>query len=299
MVNGPFLFVTDLQQADVRWALVAAPVLAAAHRAQLMDLRRAGYRFAGMPSYLSFPGPAGDAGDAVALCEAWCHGFRDPDRYLPSGVPRVLISHSDFTDDRWLERARSRERRSHHDFAYLGGAEPWQRAAKSWRLAARCIPRLCRELGLRALVIGTPTADFRPQRGVRFVPRLPWPDLLTEIAGSKFVLAPNVCDPSPRVIAEALCLDVPVVVNRRILGGWKYVNTFTGEFFDGEQDVVEAASRCLSRPHSPRRWFRSHYGPHLAGARLLALLRTLDSRLQGHLHLLVTDEPAARQARAP
>ena len=28
----------------------------------------------------------------------WCHGFRDPDKYLPAGTMRELISHSDFVD---------------------------------------------------------------------------------------------------------------------------------------------------------------------------------------------------------
>ena len=31
---------------------------------------------------------------------------------------------------------------------------------------------------------------------------------------------------------QALALDVPLLMNRNIIGGWKYVNEKTGEFFN-------------------------------------------------------------------
>lgn len=81
------------------------------------------------------------------------------------------------------------------------------------------------------------------------------------------------------MLAEALCLDVPCVVNRRILGGWKYVNSFTGELFDDVGDVADGVRRCLAQARSPRSWFRTNYGPYHAGRRLGALLRQVDPSL--------------------
>ena len=76
----------------------------------------------------------------------------------------------------------------------------------------------------------------------------------------RILFAPNLHDASPRVLAEALCLDVPILVNRHILGGWKYVTNATGAFFGGEHDVVDAVRVLLSERRraelQPRRWFK-------------------------------------------
>lgn len=63
-----------------------------------------------------------------------------------------------------------------------------------------------------------------------------------------------------RVIVEALSLNIPIVVNRHILGGWKYVNQYTGEFFTDENDVVSVFTRLRSADRAaelfPREWFK-------------------------------------------
>ena len=58
-------------------------------------------------------------------------------------------------------------------------------------------------------------------------------------------------------------MDVPLVVNRAIIGGWKYVHPETGEFFDGAHNVAAAFQKVLAptRRLSPRAWFK--YAPCL------------------------------------
>lgn len=56
---------------------------------------------------------------------------------------------------------------------------------------------------------------------------------------------PSVSDASPRVITQALTLDLGVIVNKHIVGGWQYVNDQTGAFFSDENDVVEAVKSVL------------------------------------------------------
>jgi hypothetical protein len=76
----------------------------------------------------------------------------------------------------------------------------------------------------------------------------------------RVLFAPNVHDASPRVLAEAMCLDVPILVNRHILGGWKYVNNNTGAFFGSEDDVVDAFKGILAAQEQgqlrPREWYK-------------------------------------------
>jgi glycosyltransferase involved in cell wall biosynthesis len=280
------------------WAFVTAPITTRSHHAELAQLARAGYRFGGMPGYMSFPRSEGwDARDYGALCEAWCHCFREPDQFLPNGAPRALISYSDFTDPRHVDPHGLPARGDSDDyFLYVGAAEGWKQDAKNWRFAAQAIPKICDHLGLRAVVVGMPRTDAAGSPNVRFVDWLPWRRFLARLSGARFLFVPNECDPSPRVLAEALCLDVPLVVNRAILGGWKYVNAFTGVFFDGHDDVVEAARSCLAHQRRPRRWYRANFGPHLAGARLLRLLRPLDTRIVERSHLIVTERVGERSA---
>lgn len=49
---------------------------------------------------------------------------------------------------------------------------------------------------------------------------------------AKFVFFPNILDASPRMITESLVRNKPIVVNKNILGGWKYVNKENGVFFE-------------------------------------------------------------------
>ena len=47
-------------------------------------------------------------------------------------------------------------------------------------------------------------------------------------------------DASPRIMTEALALNMALLVNRNLLAGTQYVNDRTGVFFTDENDVVEA-----------------------------------------------------------
>ncbi|MET9886494.1 hypothetical protein ABZZ20_25820 [Streptomyces sp. NPDC006430] len=302
----PFLRVTGPGGEGLPWVLVRAPIVTRAHHLRLAELARSGARFAGATSYLGFPAaPWRDERDYGLLCEAWLHCFRDPDRFLPPTGPRLLASESDFTDPLRVDPARVTEAagaagvdgplpsRLAADVVHVAGREPWRQQAKNWPLAARCLRRVARETGLRILVVDAP-ADAEPIPGVRLVGPLPWRQLLAAIAGARALFVPAVLDASPRVLAEALCLDVPVVVNRKILGGWQYVNPFTGLFFDGEDDAVQTVRAACGAGQRPRAWFGAHHGPARAGARVLRLLRTLDDSLPDHLtHVLLTPDRSA------
>ena len=71
-------------------------------------------------------------------------------------------------------------------------------------------------------------------------------------------------------------MDVPILVNHKILGGWKYVTQSTGIFFDTDDDVAQAAAQCLSSSTDPRAWFHSNYGPVRSSERLSSFLHSLD-----------------------
>lgn len=289
----PFLLVLDTHYQHVGWALLNGPIITHSQQEQFAELRRSGVRLAGMSSYSTFPLPqAGDPLDYESLCEVWCHCFRDPERFLTTAIPRALISVSDFTDYHRIspETVRPENTGETFDFVCAGAIEPWKRDIKNWKLAARCIPLICREMGFRCLVIGAPTVDFPAFSGVQFSPPLPWKEFLSRLATAQFLFVPNELDASPRLLAEALCLDVPLVVNRNILGGWKYVNRFTGTFFESEHLVLAAVRSCLTQALAPRDWFRASYGPYHASNQLLRLLKIVDPGISKRSHLWLAEE---------
>lgn len=288
ITRWPLERVLDARGRATGWAVVHAPVVSPDRMRILAGLLRDGARLIGMSSDTDFPRrggehPAGDPIDYWSLCEAWCHCFREPDAFLPHGVPRVLLSASDFTDPvRVRGQARAEWDGPQVDYVYVGHTEDWKCRAKGWELALRCLPVLHDDLGLRGLHVGAPAVTVP---GVHTVASLPWPQLMAWLARARFLFAPNGLDASPRILAEALSLDVPVVVNRQILGGWKYVTARTGAFFDDEHDLAAAVSSCLASRRQTSAWFRTHHGPYLAGRRLLALLRSVDPNLAERSHL--------------
>ena len=92
----------------------------------------------------------------------------------------------------------------------------------------------------------------------------------------KFIFLPNEKDASPRVLTEALATDVPALINKNILGGWKYINSETGEFFTDENDVEPALDTMLHKlkdnKYKARDYFIKNYSVANSGRRLKKFL---------------------------
>lgn len=193
-------------------------------------------------------------------CDLWCHCFREPDRFLPPGVPRLLLSGSDFVDTDRLAPLVGTPKR--YDLLY-SCLDNWFNAyQKNLDLYRRCLGVLDRNFDHL-------TVKFTGR------PQVPWSQHMRMIAASRAVFIPSISDASPRLITEALALDVPVLVNRHILGGWKYVNAETGRFFTDETDVVESLVKLYEADLHPRRWLVENYGRPIAGWWLAQALREL------------------------
>ena len=153
-----------------------------------------------------------------------------------------------------------------YDVVYRAGAGDWNDWARNWTLAKPSLIALIDETNATVVVSGhdlSTDADLQPYiASGNIIPRAfdQWHNFLLLIEQSRSLVTFNVHDASPRVLAEALCLDVPVLVNWHILGGWKYVAEETGEFFFDTQTFIDAYKRLNSparqRQLRARQWFR-------------------------------------------
>lgn len=71
-------------------------------------------------------------------------------------------------------------------------------------------------------------------------------------------------------------MDIPLLMNRNIMGGWKYVVPGqTGEFFHDMSDFKDSLRRILDNtrggernPYEPFEFVKENYGNHNAGQKL-------------------------------
>ena len=153
----------------------------------------------------------------------------------------------------------------------------WQAYNRNWELAKECLKIMCGEFKLKGLIIGRTNCQITEKCNtyISSMPFQPQEKFLKIIQECKFLFVPNVSDASPRVVTQALCYNMPVLMNRNIVGGWKYVNENTGEFFTDENDISESLYKIVNNLNNyrPREWFVSRYGKKKAGERFLNFLK--------------------------
>lgn len=97
---------------------------------------------------------------------------------------------------------------------------------------------------------------------------------------SRFAFVPNIHDASPRVAAQALCCDIPVLMNKQILGGWHYVDEASGMAFDNNMEDFERVflqfkQKLESGAFRPRESWTSKFGPIASGKKLYDFVHSL------------------------
>jgi hypothetical protein len=133
---------------------------------------------------------------------------------------------------------------------------------------------MCRKYKLKGIIVGRencPITEFCSGI-VKILPFLPFNEFQQEMQKCRFLFVPNVSDASPRVITEAICYNMPVLVNRNIVGGWhNVIPHITGEFFGDENDIETALDYMTQNmeKYNARDWFLENRGKEKSG-RVLA-----------------------------
>ena len=213
--------------------------------------------------------------------DGWCHCFKNPEKYIKNNLPLALISESDFTDYNSIV---PKDLIKKYDFIAIQPKDNndcidgWKSYYKNWKLCKKIIPILIDDLHLTGIIIGRKGCEkdinIKNKDNLILTNNINHDTLKTYMNESKFTLLPNLEEASPRVLTESLCLNVPVLVYENILGGWKYVNDQTGEFFN-ENNLIKKVKLILNKKYQPRDYFVNNYGIVKSGHRLKDFIKSI------------------------
>uniref|UniRef100_A0A6C0I4D2 Glycosyltransferase n=1 Tax=viral metagenome TaxID=1070528 RepID=A0A6C0I4D2_9ZZZZ len=250
-----------------------------------------GVKVVGITAYKTFIKPIYDPSedtyhhrddfDYAGLIKNWLVCFKDYREYGFTDQHNVMdISESDFYDVEPEEKTKVAKK---YDIIYVClkdndfcPKDGWNAINRNFELAQKCLPIMIKEFGLKVLIIGRVGCGLEELYGrenIEVTDFLPWSTFQEKLRESRILFVPNIMDASPRVIAEAMIKGLPVIMNRNIVCGSKYVAPETGELFNDDTDFGAALSRTLKKydsisPKAVQSWWASHYGINRSAKRL-------------------------------
>lgn len=205
----------------------------------------------------------------VKHIDFWCHPFRNPNLYLPTKSPKILLSESDFLDPKFVYSYPERKKRFDFFCFVLGGKRNVER--KGINVLLESIPVLCGKYNLRGIIINYSAKQIilnsmqkkqfkRYKRKIKYLRvKLHFKKVAELMAGCRFGFFPNIKDCSPLLLAECLVRNMPALVNENIWGGWKYINNNTGALFN-LNNLSEKIDFINNSEFNSRDSFMSRYG---------------------------------------
>jgi len=182
--------------------------------------------------------------------KAICHPFRD-DSIFPDNVKKYLFSESDFCDKLISPTKYKLPEYDKYDFVYFTlNSREGTRSKGIYTLSL--LNEVAGILKLKGLVVNYATRETAKHKGTIYaeasnlvkkqIHRFKNLKVTNNFFRSgyvcgimnavKFVYLPSDADASPRLLTESLIRDKPLVINSAIYGGWKYINSENGAFFE-------------------------------------------------------------------
>lgn len=292
--GSPLKNLVDDKDRIINVALIIYPFTDEEKYKIYLEAKERGMKFIGCSSYINFPcvtknkyDITNDSNniswnyDYMNLCFGWFHCFRDPENNcIKDSMPKALISESDFirVNNDYNENAEKE-----YDFIYICLKDNdncdagWQSENRNWDLAKKCMNIMCSKYKLNGLLIGRINCEV-PDSCHTLMEKTDFMDyhkFMKQYQRCRFIFVPNILDASPRVLTEALSLNLPCLVNTNIVGGWKYVNNQTGMLFNDENDFESVLDVFLKKfnTYTPRDYFLKNHGTHKEGKEIVEFIK--------------------------
>lgn len=293
-MNRPFLNIYDDKGAKINVVFITHPFTRDECIKQYNDAKAKGVHFLGMSSYCEFPGHITNPHDILhdknhkawtdydyyELTEGWCHCFRNPDKYITNkNIPKILLSESDYANYDGHKPDSTVEKK--YDFLYVclkdndKCEDGWQAYNRNWVVAKKCLDIMCNKFKLKGLLVGRINCEIPEgcHQIMELTDFMEYSKYIKVYNQCKFVFVPNIYDASPRVLTESLCFNLPGLVNRNIVGGWKYISDKSGELFVDENDFEEVCNKFLRKlknnEFAARQNYIDNFGTKIYGPKLL------------------------------
>ena len=188
----------------------------------------------------------------------WCHCFKDPQNYIPPGVPLLLYSDSDqYSNTVNLNNLADKIEKKYDFFCSLPGGD-WNAWIRGSDIAKKWLNYMADTMNLNILVGAGEKRDGFSDKIV-FLGHLPWNEFINKMNSCKYFINFSRYDASPRVIIEALALNIPVLLNENILGGWKYINKQTGKLFFYDEPIENCINTFIKDTYGPLQWMKLNF----------------------------------------
>lgn len=188
----------------------------------------------------------------------WCHCFKNPKLFIPDSIPYVFISESDLYQN-YEKLLKLTELPKKYDIIANIPDGEWNNYVRNLKIAQKWLNYASNILNLNVIIVGkNRQKDFSSK--ITIINDFLGQDSFFEILNSsKCLFIASEFDASPRIIVEAISLNVPVLVNKNILGGWKYINTDTGLFFDPDENIENRFSKFFSATFNPKKYALNNF----------------------------------------
>ncbi|EED93794.1 predicted protein [Thalassiosira pseudonana CCMP1335] len=300
---GPFQPVMNQNNEYVNVIMVRAPYRGKDDE-ELYTFYKDDILFLGISSFESFPlkspNPYSSKYESdyyLDMFEGFLHNMHDPEVHFPSSVKTILMSQSDFMLDepiRYGKRHKNVEKV--YDFVYSGGDQDvesdcvgWASYNKNFSFVREALEVMCSsEFNVTGVLVanknkaGTKSCTIPKSCDGKMVQTtfLDQSTFFDYLSKARWAFLPQVCDASPRVSTQALSMDVPLLMNQNIMGGWKYLLPGeSGEFFHDMSNFKESLRRILDNtrgetsPYRPLDFVTKNYGNEKSGERLLQFVK--------------------------
>lgn len=284
----PFRYLCDENANILPVVLVSAFFRSDVERNMYDEYIENGVKVVGITAYKTFPKPITDKSpdadsvndpfDYYGNIENWLSCFQDSAEYGFTDFHKLAnISESDFYD----VDLKTKEKK--YDFIYVClkdddscSMDGWNAINRNFKLALDCFPIIMNEMGFTMLVIGRVNCGLEKLYGERITVMdfLPHAEFQEKLRESRFLFVPNIYDASPRIIAEAITKGLPILLNKRIVCGSKYIDTETGQTFTDENDLRYSIEKLVAKSDkiNPQLWWQNNYSREKSGEKLRDVL---------------------------
>jgi hypothetical protein len=299
-VSFPFRNIYDSDGKIIDLICITAYFREDNHKEKYLKLKEKGHKFLGITSYLEFPGKIDNPHEDkyhfshddnyIEMCRGWCHCFKKPYEIFPQDTQLSLISESDFVNMDYLKSSKDHEKK--YDFIYVCLRSQkkcvvgWQEYIHRWDFAKKAIELMVDKYKLKGLLIGRHNCPNLPELEnkdlLETTEFLKYHEFIDKIKESKFLFECAGSSASPRVVTESMCLDLPVLLYHNIVGGWKYINSKTGELFNDLEDFEVKLNILLERfdSYEPRKFITQNFGVNNTGKKLLEFVKKVYPELE-------------------